>query len=71
VKIFRAFLLVCGNPTLQYDFTDLGDTPSFLCGDRRKVLLQVEHFVEQLADWAEKDRNALRRLPSLFEADSC
>ena len=40
VKIFRAFLLVCGNPALQDDFTDLGNTPGFLCRNRLKALLQ-------------------------------
>jgi hypothetical protein len=40
VKIFRAFFLVRGNPALQNDFTDLGNTAGFLCGNRFKALLQ-------------------------------
>jgi hypothetical protein len=40
VKILRAFLLVCGSPALQDDFTNLGDTPGFLRRDRLKALLQ-------------------------------
>jgi len=40
VKIFRAFLLVRGNSALQDDFTDLGNTTGFLCGNRLKAFLQ-------------------------------